>query len=69
MVMSHRDCLTIVRTVMLEVIVRTSDCVESCVVNMESHSSVLKGLWKEAERSLVDSMNRGSEISCMRRDI
>lgn len=50
LVISDGGYLTLGSVALFEMIVVMSSCLESCVVNMESHCSDLKALWQTAER-------------------
>lgn len=48
--MSDVDCLILASILFVEVIVVITACFESCVVNMDSHSSEFQDLWQRTER-------------------
>lgn len=47
--MSDRNCSTLGSFVSFEVIVEINGSLNFCVMNIESHTSVLKAFWQRAE--------------------
>lgn len=50
LVMPESPCLTLGSIALFKAIFLMAACLESCVVNMDSHSSDLTAFWKRTER-------------------